>query len=185
VLEARARFGGRAASHRHHTLFLNQGPHALYLAGSAMRELGALGIDPPGWNRTAGQLYIRNGELRSDIGGSEALRRWLESVARGRCDDDLATTSVSEWLDRSLEGVDREAAGAFVRLTTLVADTTASAPTSPRSSSATGSQRESGTWMVVGRRWSMRSPRRRGAAARRCGRAPRCAHWKRSPAAGW
>jgi 2-polyprenyl-6-methoxyphenol hydroxylase-like FAD-dependent oxidoreductase len=122
VLEAKARFGGRASSQRHGALFLNQGPHALYLAGSAMRELLALGIDPPGWGRAAGRLYVRNGELRGDIETSDALRHWLDSVASGRSGEDLATTSVSEWLDRSLDGIDREAAAAFVRLTTLVAD---------------------------------------------------------------
>jgi phytoene dehydrogenase-like protein len=122
VLEARARFGGRASSQRHGRLFLNQGPHALYLAGAALRELRALGIDPPGWNRAAGRLYIHDGELRRDLGTSDALRRWLASAAGGRSDEDLATTSVSEWLDRSLDGVDREVAAALVRVTTLVAD---------------------------------------------------------------
>ena len=81
VLEARARFGGRASSQRHGRLFLNQGPHALYLAGAALRELRALGIDPPGWNRAAGRLYIHDGELRRDLGTSDALRRWLASAA--------------------------------------------------------------------------------------------------------
>jgi 2-polyprenyl-6-methoxyphenol hydroxylase-like FAD-dependent oxidoreductase len=122
VLESKARFGGRASSQRHDALSLNQGPHALYLAGAALRELRVVGIDPPGWNRAAGQLYIHNGELRRDIDASEALQRWRESAAGGRSDEDLATTSVSEWLDASLDGVAREAAAALVRLTTFVAD---------------------------------------------------------------
>src|SRR4051794_8842374 len=55
LLEAKADFGGRSASLCRDGLFLNQGPHALYLGGEAMRELGALGIDPPGWKRAGGQ----------------------------------------------------------------------------------------------------------------------------------
>jgi 2-polyprenyl-6-methoxyphenol hydroxylase-like FAD-dependent oxidoreductase len=122
VLESRAQFGGRAASQRRGALVLNQGPHALYLTGAALRELRVVGIDPPGWNRAGGRLYIHDGGLRSDIGTSVALRRWLESTAAQRSDQDLAATSVGEWLDRSLDGVDREAAAALVRLTTFVAD---------------------------------------------------------------
>ena len=122
LLEAKAGFGGRASSKRRDGLFLNQGPHALYLGGSAMRELEGLGIDPPGWKRAGGQLYIRDGELHGDIERSQLLRGWLESVASGDSGEELAATSVSEWLDRSLDGAAREAAAAFVRLTTLVAD---------------------------------------------------------------
>jgi 2-polyprenyl-6-methoxyphenol hydroxylase-like FAD-dependent oxidoreductase len=122
VLVARARLGGRASSQRHDGLFLNQGPHALYLGGAAMRELRALGIDPPGWSRSGGRLTIRDGELRGDAAGSEGLRRWLESLPDRRSGKELATISVTEWLARSLEGVDREIAAALVRLTTLVAD---------------------------------------------------------------
>lgn len=123
VLEAKAGFGGRASSQHRDGLFLNQGPHAFYLGGAARRELSALGIDPPGWNRVADEtVYIRNGELRSEIEQAHALRLWFRSVASGRSGEDLATTTVSEWLDRSLEGAAREAAAAFVRLTTLVAD---------------------------------------------------------------
>ena len=122
LLEAKAGFGGRAATQRRDGLFLNQGPHALYLGGAAKRELNALAIDPPGWRRDAGQIYIRDGVLRSEVEHPDALRRWFESVASGRCGERLARTSVSEWLDRSLDGAGREAAAAFVRLTTLVAD---------------------------------------------------------------
>ncbi|HEY2437291.1 MAG TPA: FAD-dependent oxidoreductase, partial [Solirubrobacteraceae bacterium] len=122
LLEAKARFGGRASSRQHDNLFLNQGPHALYLGGAAMRELKTLGIELPGWKRRAGQLYIRDGELRGEIERPEALRGWFAEVTSGRGGGDLATTSVSEWLDRSLDGAAREAAAAFVRLTTLVAD---------------------------------------------------------------
>lgn len=122
LLEAKAQFGGRAASLRRDGLFLNQGPHALYLGGAAMRELSALGIDPPGWKRDRGQVYVRGGALRSEPEESDALRRWFEAVAHGTSGEDLATTSVAEWLDRSLDGAAREAAAAYVRLTTLVAD---------------------------------------------------------------
>lgn len=122
LFEAKARFGGRASSRHREGLFLNQGPHALYLGGLAMRELEALGIDPPGWSRGAGQLYIRAGELLGEIERPEALRGWFDEVSSAGSDEDLAATSVSDWLDRSLDGCAREAAAAFVRLTTLVAD---------------------------------------------------------------
>ncbi len=122
LLEAKSGFGGRASSKQRDGLSLNQGPHALYLGGAAMRELEALGIDPPGWKRNVQLAFVLDDQLRSETQQPERLQRWFDSVTGGSGEEDLATTSVSEWLDRSLDGPAREDAAAFVRITTLVAD---------------------------------------------------------------
>ena len=173
LLEAKAGFGGRAATQRRDGLFLNQGPHALYLGGAAKRELNALAIDPPGWRRDAGQIYIRDGVLRSEVEHPDALRRWFESVASGRCGERLARTSVSEWLDRSLDGAGREAAAAFVRLTTLVADHdhfSADAAAMQLQNALRHGVRYVRGWLADARRcdrWGGAAPRRDAAHARR------------------
>jgi len=124
LLEARTGFGGRAASEREHGFLLNQGPHALYVGGPAMRELKALDIELPGWNPTAlmRSVFIREGKTRRAPGGTVALGRWIAAVARGKMGEDLAGISVNAWLDRSLDGAARETAAALIRVTTFVAD---------------------------------------------------------------
>lgn len=124
LLEARAGLGGRAACERQDDFLLNQGPHALYVGGPAMRELKALGVNLATWNPVAltGSVFLRGGRPRRTPGGTVALSRWLASVARGRTGDDLATLSVDAWLDRSLDGPARDAAAALVRVTTFVSD---------------------------------------------------------------
>jgi phytoene dehydrogenase-like protein len=123
LLEASAKLGGRAASERRDGFDLNQGPHALYVGGPAMRELRAMGIDPPRWNPLSHRsVFLRGGRPSRLPGGSLALGRWLAGVARSQ-PQDLAELSVAEWLQRTLRSESaRASAGALVRVTTFVAD---------------------------------------------------------------
>jgi phytoene dehydrogenase-like protein len=123
LLEAGERPGGRAASERRGGFDLNQGPHALYVGGPAMRELRALGIDLPRWNPASpASVFVRNGKPRRMLGGEPELARWLFEIAR--CDPrSLRETSVAEWIGRSLRSEKaRAGAGALVRVATFVAD---------------------------------------------------------------
>jgi phytoene dehydrogenase-like protein len=123
LLEAGATLGGRAASERRNGFDLNQGPHALYVGGPAMRELRAMNIDPPRWNPTSHRsVFVRDGKPTRLPGGSLALTRWLAGLARSR-PDDLGELSVSEWLEQTLRSESaRASAAALVRVTTFVAD---------------------------------------------------------------
>ncbi|MGA8745944.1 MAG: FAD-dependent oxidoreductase [Solirubrobacterales bacterium] len=123
LLEASARLGGRAATEHREGFDLNQGPHALYVGGAAMRELRAMGIDLPRWNPTSVRsVFVRGGKPRRLPGGSLELAGWLTAVARNR-QEGLGGLSVSEWLRQSLRSERaRATAGALVRVTTFVAD---------------------------------------------------------------
>jgi phytoene dehydrogenase-like protein len=123
LLEAGAGLGGRAASERRQGFDLNQGPHALYVGGPAMRELRAMDIDPPRWNPTSHRsVFLRDGRPKRLPGGSVALTHWLAGVARSR-PEDLGELSVTEWLQQTLRSESaRAAAAALVRVTTFVAD---------------------------------------------------------------
>jgi phytoene dehydrogenase-like protein len=67
--------GGRARTDDHHGYRLNQGAHALSLAGAARRTLRALGVDPPGAPPAAGGLTIwRNGRAHPAPGALGVLR---------------------------------------------------------------------------------------------------------------
>jgi phytoene dehydrogenase-like protein len=123
LLEAKASVGGRAASEHREGFDLNQGPHALYVGGSAMRALRAMGIDPPLWNPlSSSSVFVRGGKVTRRPGGSFGLLRWLAEVARCH-PGELSDLSVAEWLrqDVSSERA-RAAAAALVRVTTFVAD---------------------------------------------------------------
>lgn len=123
LLEAGAGLGGRAASERRGGFDLNQGPHALYVGGPAMRELRAMEIDLPRWNPVSHRsVFLRGGRPVRLPGGSLALARWLAAVARSR-PEQLGELSTGEWLRRSLRsGSARASAAALVRVTTFVAD---------------------------------------------------------------
>lgn len=123
LLEAGGGLGGRAASERRGGFDLNQGPHALYVGGPAMRELRAMGIDLPRWNPTSHRsVFVRGGRPARLPGGSLAVARWLAGVARSR-PEELSELSAGEWLRRSLPSARaRASAAALVRVTTFVAD---------------------------------------------------------------
>jgi phytoene dehydrogenase-like protein len=123
LLEASTGLGGRAASERRGGFDLNQGPHALYVGGPAMRELSAMGIDLPRWNPASHRsVFLRGGKPVRLPGGSPALARWLTGVARSR-PEELGELSVNEWLRRGLRSeVAQASAAALVRLTTFAAD---------------------------------------------------------------
>lgn len=123
LLEASERLGGRAASERREGFDLNQGPHALYVGGPAMRELKAMGIELDWWNPASpASVFVRGGKPRRMLGGEPALARWLLGIARVE-PAELAEVSVAEWIWRSLRSEKaRESAAALVRVATFVAD---------------------------------------------------------------
>ncbi len=87
VLEAKARLGGRAASDSQDGFVLNQGPHALYAGGPAMRELKTLGVDPPRWNPVAPtrSVLIRGGETQRLAAGITGLAKLCGRMRRRPC----------------------------------------------------------------------------------------------------
>ncbi|MFL5873675.1 MAG: phytoene desaturase family protein [Solirubrobacterales bacterium] len=123
LLEAGSHFGGRAASEERGGFILNQGPHAFYAGGPAMRELRASGIELDWWNPTsAASVFPRQGKVKRTPGGSGQLGRWFLGMRRTR-PEDLAGISAGEWLRQSLPSErGRASAAALIRVTTFVAD---------------------------------------------------------------
>jgi phytoene dehydrogenase-like protein len=123
LLEGSARLGGRAASEIRDGFSLNQGPHALYAGGPAMRELRALGVEPKWWNPTSpNSVFVRDGVAKRSPGGLLGLRRLLRPILRGDTTE-LRSLSTTEWIERTLPSDSaRAAAAALVRVTTFVAD---------------------------------------------------------------
>ena len=123
LLEASSGLGGRAATEWRDGFFLNQGPHALYAGGAAMRELGRLGVKPAWWNPASpNSVFPRAGKPRRSPGGTLGLLRLLGPVLRGD-PTELARLSTADWLERTLPSRSaRAAAAALVRVTTFVAD---------------------------------------------------------------
>lgn len=123
LLESASHFGGRAASERRDGFFLNQGPHALYVGGAAMRELKALGIELEWWNpASVNSVFPRSGKARRSLGGTLGLVRLLGPLFRGD-QEELRNLSTTQWLQRTLRTEKaRAAAAALVRVTTFVAD---------------------------------------------------------------
>jgi phytoene dehydrogenase-like protein len=123
LLEGASHFGGRAASEHREGFFLNQGPHALYAGGPAMRELRAMGVALEWWNPTSpNSVFVRDGKPRRSPGGVMAMAPLLRQLYR-RSPEELAGLSTSEWLRQTLRSAKaRAAAAALVRVTTFVAD---------------------------------------------------------------
>jgi phytoene dehydrogenase-like protein len=124
LLEAGGDLGGRAGSERRGGFDLNQGPHALYVGGAAMRELRASGIDPPRWNPTSPtrSVFLRGDRPTRLPAAPIALTRWLARLGRVE-PADLSGRSVNEWLRETLPSERaRASAAALVRVTTYVAD---------------------------------------------------------------
>jgi phytoene dehydrogenase-like protein len=129
--------GGRATTQTRDGFAFNQGPHALYRAGAAMRVLRELGIEPHGGTPNAsGGHAVRGGRLHALPGGPVSLLTTgllplgakLEFArllsAFGRIDaatvDDL---SVAAWVRRTLRHESaRQLLEALFRLATYVDD---------------------------------------------------------------
>jgi phytoene dehydrogenase-like protein len=123
LLEAGPHLGGRAASEWRGGFFLNQGPHALYVGGTAMRELGAMGIELDWWNPASmHSVFVREGKPKRSPGGTPGLARLARPLLRNR-PEELRGVSTTDWLRQTLRSERaRAAAAALVRVTTFVAD---------------------------------------------------------------
>jgi phytoene dehydrogenase-like protein len=123
VLEAASHFGGRAASEQRDGFFLNQGPHALYAGGAAMRELRAMGVELEWWNPASpNSAFVREDRAKRSPGGVLGMAPLLRQIYR-RPPQELAELSTTDWLRRTLSSEKaRAAAAALVRVTTFVAD---------------------------------------------------------------
>jgi phytoene dehydrogenase-like protein len=123
LLEGASHLGGRAASEWRDGFFLNQGPHALYVGGPAMRELKALGVELEWWNPVSpSSVFPRGGRARRSPGGVLGMAPLLRQIYR-RPVSELAQLSTGEWLRQTLRSEKaRATAAAFVRVTTFVAD---------------------------------------------------------------
>lgn len=134
VLYEKAALGGRASTQRRLGEFLlNQGPHALYRGGAAMRVLRELGIEPQGKTPSASGGHAVAGGVKHTLpGGLVSLLttglfglpakletgRLLASLARLDTTS-LQTTTVRDWLARELKHAEvRELVGALFRLST-------------------------------------------------------------------
>lgn len=125
VLEAKARLGGRAASHAKDGFALNQGPHALFAGGAGARELARLGVQLPLWNpqSLSRSVWLRDGQVRRTFGGPRALAGVAGLMRRVAAEPQgLGSVTAAEWLATTVPPPARRAAAAFVTLTTYVAD---------------------------------------------------------------
>lgn len=128
LLEARSELGGRARTEDHGGWLLNQGAHALFRAGAAVRVLRELGVAHRGHIPTLrGARWIQGDHLTpatrpSAIGGSAGLRT-AARMARRSTAEAARGTSVAEWLDgHDVDGPARDLAEMLVRTTTYSAD---------------------------------------------------------------
>jgi phytoene dehydrogenase-like protein len=106
--------GGRAKTTEHNGFRLNEGPHAMYCAGRAMRELRALGVDPSGaapmldragvWHRGhVRRLPVSPGALiatRLLSVRSKFLAAHVLSLMRRGHDRRAVGLTLREWFDR-------------------------------------------------------------------------------------
>lgn len=123
LLEGASQLGGRAASEWRDGFFLNQGPHALYAGGPAMRELKALGVELERWNPVSpSSVFVRGEKAKRWPGGVLGMAPLLRQIYR-RSPEELAAISTAEWLRQTLRSEKtRAAAVTFVRVTSFVAD---------------------------------------------------------------
>lgn len=137
LLEARHRLGGRATTDERGGHLLNQGPHALYLAGNGLRILRELGIDPPGGvPPVEGALGVYEGRivrlpssrwslLRTPLLAVREkieLAKMLLSLSRVATGP-LAAMSTSEWLETTLSTERlRLLVGGMISVATYAAD---------------------------------------------------------------
>lgn len=123
MLEGASHLGGRAAAEWRDGFFLNQGPHALYVGGPAMRELKAMGVELEWWNPVSpNSVFVRGDKAKRSPGGLLGMAPLLRQIYR-RPPAKLAELSTAEWLRQTLRSEkERATAAAFVRVTTFVAD---------------------------------------------------------------
>ena len=137
VLEKGRAAGGRAATQTKAGFSFNQGPHALYRGGAAMRVLKTLGITPSGGvPNVAGSFALDGGRLHTLPGGfvsllSTSLLSLAGKLELGRfftrlprlSAADHDRESVETWHAAAIHDADvRRFLRAFIRLSTYAAD---------------------------------------------------------------
>lgn len=136
LLERAKRLGGRAASDEEVGCVLNQGPHALYRGGPAMRVLRELGV---AWKGTVpdtkGFFVEREGRCHPmpsgalsllgtsalGFGGKLELAKTLLSLNASKASD-YDSISVADWLATIHDPRARDLLGALARVSTYCAD---------------------------------------------------------------
>lgn len=126
LFEGRRELGGRARTEDRHGFRFNQGPHALYLGGEAVRVLREFGVRPDGKRPP-----LLNAELVEDnrprlarnprtLGwqGARALTRGLRPGAAARAEG----RSLADWLDDIEDEPTRDRMAALFRITSYLAD---------------------------------------------------------------
>lgn len=134
LLERAGALGGRAASQEQAGCMLNQGPHALYVAGAAARTLRELGVTWTGGAPHSPYFFVESegalhpmptstlGLLRTSLLGFTdklALARALSGMSDDHALDDVAA---SAWIARVVSGRARHFLSALVRVSTYAAD---------------------------------------------------------------
>ncbi len=134
LLERSGVLGGRATSQVEHGSTLNQGPHALYVGGTAARTLRELGVSWTGaaphspyfFAESEGALHPMPtstlGLLKTNLLGFAdkiALARALSGMTDDHALDDVPA---SEWISRLVSGRARNFLSALVRVSTYAAD---------------------------------------------------------------
>jgi protoporphyrinogen oxidase len=138
VLEKTRTIGGRAATQVKNGFSFNQGPHALYRGGAAIRVLRSLGIDPKrGMPDIAGSFAVDRGRLHTlpggfvsllttgllSLAGKVELGKFLRRLPRIDAGSQDRTT-VEAWLAAEFRDADaRRVVRALVRLSTYAAET--------------------------------------------------------------
>ncbi len=137
VHERRRRLGGRATTDERHGYRFNQGPHALYTGGDAIRILDELRISPRGSAPPTGNArMVAGGDLYLAPGGPGSLLRTRIIGARDKVElaslmarlprltpQTFADRTVNEWLDDLTDRVQvRALLQAIVRLATYTND---------------------------------------------------------------
>lgn len=136
LLERAKRAGGRAASDEHAGCVLNQGPHALYGGGPAMRVLRELGVAWKGTIPEAKHFFVeREGRCHSmpsgawsllgtsalGFAGKVQLAKTLLSLDASKAGD-YDSVSVADWLATIEDSRARDLLGALARVSTYCAD---------------------------------------------------------------
>lgn len=190
--------GGRARTDRHGRFRFNRGPHAFYRGGPGEAVLARIGVAVSGAPAVIRGAQGRIGDRvellptdRDSVAGTRllqsgskpALARMLAGASRWR-PEEVTGVSIAEWLDGfELPDDARAVAAMFVRLSSYLADESASADV-PATRSPSPPGRESSTCTAAGRLSSMPWSRPPAPAGQWSERRPRCGRSRPTAAGG-